>query len=242
VVGKPEIGHRSCNNESVCNRFRSTRSDRYLAERFQAWDEIDYQPRFNVAPTQPIVTVRQESDKRKMEMTRWGLIPSRASGISAGHFNARSESVTSTPSFRELIHTHRCLIPADGFYEWQQMGSVKQPYCFEVGAGDVFAFAGLWDEWQNPSGEVIKSCAILTTNANALVADIHDRMPVIVSPDHYELWLRSGSVNLDAVLRPYDASAMRRYPVSTRLNNSENDDPECAKPIVIDVPAQAQLF
>src|SRR5205807_4812106 len=103
--------------------------------------------------------------------------------------NARSETVTTAPAFRDSILTKRCLIPANGFYEWRKMGSVKQPYCFEVGEGEVFAFAGLWDEWRSPDGEIIESCTILTIGPNALVADLHDRMPVIVTRDKYDGWL-----------------------------------------------------
>src|SRR2546429_3800940 len=116
---------------------------------------------------------------------RWGLIPSWAKDMSIGNrtLNARSETGTTTPAFRDSILTKRCLIPADGFYEWRKIGSVKQPYCFEVGEGEVFAFAGLWDEWRSPDGEIIESCTILTTGPNVLVADLHDRMPVIVTPD-----------------------------------------------------------
>jgi putative SOS response-associated peptidase YedK len=119
------------------------------------------------------------------------LIPSWAKDMSIGNktLNARSESVTTTPAFRDSILTKRCLIPADGFYEWRKMGSVKQPYCFEVGEGEVFALAGLWDQWTSPDGEIIESCTILTTTPNSLVADLHDRMPVIVPPAKYNLWL-----------------------------------------------------
>jgi putative SOS response-associated peptidase YedK len=227
----------------VCNRFKSSRDNRFLAERFQVFDEIEghYQPRFNVAPTQPVATVREVSGKRKIAMMRWGLIPSWASGTSNGNFNARSESVTTTPSFRDLVHSNRCLIPADGFYEWQQMGSIKQPFAFEIGAADPFAFAGLWDEW-NQGGEIIKSCTILTTEANSFVAEIHDRMPVIIPSEKYDLWLNGNEDEALALLRPFDATAMRRYPVSTRLNNSQNDDPEIANPIELAVPAQGTLF
>jgi putative SOS response-associated peptidase YedK len=141
--------------------------------------------------------------------------------------------------------TKRCLIPADGFYEWQKMGSVKQPYCFEVGEGEVFAFGGLWDQWRSPDGEIIESCTILTTTPNSLVADMHDRMPVIVTPDKYDVWLDPDVTDFDAIrdiLKPYDASLMRRYPVSRRLNNSKIDDAEAASPLTIDTPTQGQLF
>ncbi len=234
----------------MCNRYRANFTRQNLEEQFQAWDEIEHHPRFNVAPTQPVVTIHQESGKRKIETMRWGLIPSWASGTGTGnfnghfnaHFNARSESITTTASFRDLVNTRHCLIPADGFYEWQEMGSVKQPYCFEVGAGELFAFAGLWDEWKNPSGGLIRSCTILTTTANALIGEIKDRMPVILPREQYDVWLRAKAVKLDEVLRPYDTKAMRKYPVSTKLNNSKMEGAELAKAIVLHVPAQGQLF
>jgi len=150
-----------------------------------------------------------------------------------------------TPAFRDSILTKRCLIPADGFYEWQKMGSVKQPYCFEVGEGEVFAFGGLWDQWRSPDGEIIESCTILTTTPNSLVADMHDRMPVIVTPDKYDVWLDPDVTDFDAIrdiLKPYDAAQMRRYPVSRKLNNSKIDDAESASPVTLDTPIQARLF
>ena len=226
-----------------------THSKQYLAERFEAWDEIEERPRYNIAPTQPVLTVRKEQGKKSRKFTtmRSGLIPSWAKDISIGArtLNARSETVTTTPAFRQSILTKRCLIPADGFYEWQRMGSVKQPYCFEVGEGGVFAFAGLWDQWKNPEGQIIESCTILTTTPNSLVADMHDRMPVIVTPDKYDLWLDPDVNDFDAIrdiLKPYDAAQMRRYPVSRKLNNSKIDDAESASPVTLDTPIQARLF
>ena len=136
-------------------------------------------------------------------------------------------------------------MPADGFYEWRKMGSVKQPYCFEVGDGDLFALAGLWDEWTSPDGEVIESCTILTTVPNSLVSEVHDRMPVIVPPDKYDLWLDPDITDFEAIreiLKPFDPGLMRRYPVSTRLNNSRNDDAESAAPVTLDTPSQNKLF
>jgi len=220
-----------------------------LAERFEAWDEIEDRPRYNIAPTQPGVTVRREMGKktRKFTTMRWGLIPSWAKDMTIGTrtLNARSETVTKTPAFRQSILTKRCLIPADGFYEWQKMGSVKQPYCFEVGEGGLFALAGLWDQWKSPEGQIIESCTILTTTPNSLVADMHNRMPVIVTPDKYDLWLDPDVNDFDAIrdiLKPYDAAQMRRYPVSRKLNNSKIDDAESASPVTLDTPIQARLF
>ena len=179
---------------------------------------------------------------------RWGLVPSWAKDMSIGYktINARAETVATTPSFREPFRSQRCLIPADGFYEWQRNGKAKQPYCFEVNDGKVFAFAGLWDKWRNPEGVMIESCTILTTTPNALLSDIHDRMPVILSPDAYDLWLDPGfrsTAAISEMLRPLSPTLMRRYPVSTRINSVQNDDADCAAPIDVDVsPTQARLF
>ena len=234
----------------MCNRYRLTHSKQYLAERFQAADaEFEDRPRYNIAPTQAVLTVRREHGKKVRHFTRmrWGLIPSWAKDMSIGTktLNARSETVTRTPAFRDSILTNRCLIPADGFYEWRKMGSVKQPYCFEVGEGEVFAFAGLWAEWTSPDGEIIESCTVLTTGPNSLVVDLHDRMPVIVPPEKYELWLDPDVNDFEAIrdiLEPYDANLMRRYPVSRKLNNSRIDDAESASRVTVDTPTQETLF
>jgi putative SOS response-associated peptidase YedK len=233
----------------VCNRYRLTHSKQYLAERFEAADEIDDHPRYNIAPTQQVLIVRKEHGEKTRHFTtmRWGLIPSWAKDISIGNrtLNARSETVTKTPAFRDSILKKRCLIPADGFYEWQKMGSVKQPFCFEVGEGEVFALAGLWDEWTSPDGEIIESCTILTTGPNSLVAELHDRMPVIVPPEKYGLWLDPDVMDFAAIrdiLKPYDANLMRRYPVTRKLNNSKNDDADSAAQITLDTPTQSKLF
>src|SRR5258708_37441667 len=164
--GRSQATLRICDNKRVCNRYRLTYAKPYLAERFEASGEIEERPRYNIAPTQQVVTVRKEDGKktRKFTTMRWGLIQSWAKDISIGTqtLNARSETVSTKPAFRQSILTKRCLIPAEGFYEWQKMGSVKQPYCFEVNEGDVFAFAGLWAEWTSPAGEIINTSTILT--------------------------------------------------------------------------------
>ena len=235
----------------MCNRYRLTHSKQYLTERFQASDDsgMEDHPRYNIAPTQQVLIVRKEQGEKVRHLTamRWGLIPSWAKDMSIGNkmLNARSETVATTPAFRESILKKRCLIPADGFYEWRKMGSVKQPYCFEVGDGEVFALAGLWDEWTSPDGEVIESCTILTTGPNSLVEDLHDRMPVIVPPEKYELWLDPDIKDFAAIrdiLKPYEATLMRRHPVSTKLNNSKNDDAESAVPITLETAKQDSLF
>jgi len=151
-------------------------------------------------------------------MMRWGLIPSWAKDASgsAQMINARSETAATQPVFRDAMKSRRCLIPADGFYEWKKNGKIKQPYCFEVNDGKLFAFAGLWDRWKNPNGEWIRSCLILTTTPNAVTAPVHDRMPVILNPGDYDFWLDPG-MNALSILRdllnPFAAEAMRSYPV-----------------------------
>lgn len=236
----------------MCNRYRLTHSKEYLTERFEVEasdDELEDRPRYNIAPTQQVLIVRKEHGEKVRQLTtmRWGLIPSWAKDASIGTraLNARSETVTTTPAFRESIRRKRCLIPADGFYEWQKMGSVKQPYCFEVGEGDVFALAGLWDEWTSPDGEIIESCTILTTEPNTLVSDLHNRMPVIVPPEKYEVWLDpdvTDFAEICDILQPYEPTLMRRYPVSTKLNNSKHDDAESAARITLKTSTQDRLF
>jgi putative SOS response-associated peptidase YedK len=152
--------------------------------------------------------------------------------------NARSETADTRPAFRDALKSRRCIVPADGFYEWARTRTGKQPYCFEVNDGELFAFAGLWERWKDPSGTWIKTCSILTTTPN-------DRMPVILNPDGYELWLDPGFTDVTAVsemLKPYDARLMRCYPVSPRINQIANDDAECVKPVEIETPPQGQLF
>jgi putative SOS response-associated peptidase YedK len=207
----------------------------------------DWEPRYNIAPSQSVPVIRQTADStRKLSLLRWGLIPSWATDPSIGFrtINARSETIVVTPSFRDPFRTQRCLIPADGFYEWRRSGRAKQPFCFEVGDGEMFAFAGLWDRWTDPRGKEVESCTIITTRPNVHLTDIHDRMPVILPSGAYASWLnpamRDASVAL-AWLAPF-AGAMRRLPVSTRVNLVENDDRECAKAVELEAPPQRSLF
>jgi putative SOS response-associated peptidase YedK len=158
--------------------------------------------------------------------------------------NARSETAHTLPAFREAMRLRRCLIPADGFYEWKRRGSAKQPFCFEVGDGGLFAFAGLWERWRDPSEQWVKSCSILTTTPNVVTSAVHDRMPVILRKHDYDVWLDPGMQNVAAVselLKPFDPRLMRCYPVSTRINHVANDDEECSHPVAI-TQAQNRLF
>jgi putative SOS response-associated peptidase YedK len=232
----------------MCGRYKLSRRKQIVEEYFDASGDEDWAPRYNIAPTQPVPVVRQHPKEpiRQLSMMRWGLIPSWAkdSSVGASMINARGETAAAKPVFRDAVKSRRCLIPADGFYEWKRDGKTKQPYCFEVNEGELFAFAGLWERWKDPSGNWIKTCSILTTTPNAVTASIHDRMPVILDPDCYELWLDPGMTNAAAasdLLKPFDAQQMRCFPVSSRVNSATNDDEECSAPVE-SMPAQNQLF
>ncbi len=222
----------------MCGRYRLSRRKQLVEEYFDTVsDEPDWNPRYNIAPTQPIPVIRQHPKEpvRQLSLIRWGLIPSWAKGPSVGvqMINARSETAATKPAFRDALKSRRCLIPADGFYEWMRTGRAKQPYCFEVNGGELFAFAGIWDRWKDPSGNWVKTCSILTTTPNAVTSAVHDRMPVILDPDSYDLWLDPGIREVAVVselLKPFDARMMRCYPVSTRINHVANDDEECSRP------------
>lgn len=223
----------------MCGRYRLSRRKQFIEEHFDTapWDD-DWNPRFNVAPTQPIPVIRQHPKEpiRQLSLMKWGLVPSWAKDTSgaARMINARSETAHTLPAFRVAMKLRRCLVPADGFYEWSRRGSAKQPYCFEVNDGELFAFAGLWDGWKDASGNWVKSCSILTTSPNKVTSAIHDRMPVILDPASYALWLDPGMTNVQVIselLKPYDARLMRCYPVSTRINHVANDDEKCSRPV-----------
>jgi putative SOS response-associated peptidase YedK len=233
----------------MCGRYRLSRRKQVVEEHFNAVSgNEEWGPRYNIAPTQPIPVILQNPREpvREMSLVRWGLIPSWAKDASAAAsmINARSETAAAKPAFRDPIRFRRCLIPADGFYEWARTGKAKQPFCFEVRDGELFAFAGLWDRWEDPNGNAVETCAILTTTPNAVTAPVHDRMPVILDPDSYDLWLDPGMTNVEAVsdlLKPCDARLMRRYPVSTRINHVANDDEGCSAPTEI-TQIQERLF
>jgi putative SOS response-associated peptidase YedK len=234
----------------MCGRYRLSRRKQIIEEHFDtASDAEDWTARYNVAPTQPIPVIRQHPKEpvREMSSMRWGLIPSWAkdSTAAAGMINARSETAATKPAFRDALKSRRCLIPADGFYEWARAGKTKQPYCFEVNEGELFAFAGLWDRWKDPSGQWVKSCSILTTTPNAVTSAVHGRMPVILDPDAYDPWLDPGMNDVSAaseLLKPYDARLMRCYPVSIRLNHVANDDATCSLPVELAEVQDRLLF
>ncbi len=186
-------------------------------------------PSYNVAPTQEVAAIVEEGEERKLETFRWGLIPSWAKDPSIGNkmINARTETVSEKPSFRSAFKKRRCLIVADGFYEWQKTDGGKQPFYIRMKDSSPFAFAGLWETWDG-HGEEIRSCSIITTDANDLMDEIHHRMPVILPPDNYGAWLDPGFDEKEALvdlLRPYPSEEMEAYPVSRRVNKPSNNEP-----------------
>ena len=233
----------------MCGRYRLSRRKQLVEEYFDTEsDEPEWTPRYNIAPSQPVPVIRQNPKKprRELSLMRWGLIPSWAkdASIAARMINARSETVGTKPAFRDPMTNRRCLIPADGFYEWQRTGKVKQPYCFEVNDGDLFALAGIWDRWTDPNRNTVETCSILTTSPNAVTSAIHDRMPVILDPDSYDIWLDPGMRDVTTaseLLKPYDAQLMRCYPIGARINHVANDDEECSAPVEL-VQIQNSLF
>lgn len=240
---------RSARIRSMCGRYRLSRKKQLVEEHFGAVSgEEDWIPRYNVAPTQPVPVIRQNPKEpvRELSLMRWGLIPSWAkdSSVAASMINARSETAATKPAFRDALKSRRCLIPADAFYEWMRTGKTKQPYCFEVNEGELFAFAGLWDRWKDPSGQWVKSCSILTTTPNAMTSAVHDRMPLILNPDAHDPWLDPDMNDVSTaseLLRPFDARLMRCYPVSTRINSVLNDDEACSAPVEL-AEIQRRLF
>jgi putative SOS response-associated peptidase YedK len=237
----------------MCGRYRLTAKERWLSEYFNIpAEDIDWAARWNIAPTDEIATIRQDrrEAKRIFARMRWGLVPSWAGNVSnrIRGVNVKSETAAEKPVFRESMKKRRCLIPADGFYEWKKIGP-KKKQAFNIGMKDdgLFAFAGLWDRWKGPDGKPIESCTILTTEANSLLKDIHDRMPVILSPDDYDLWLDPGvtdPAHVADLLKPFDARRMRVYPVSSTVNSVKNEGQECAEEVDIteDDQEQRSLF
>jgi putative SOS response-associated peptidase YedK len=223
----------------MCGRFTLTTPGEVLAEAFGLDTEPALAPRYNIAPTQPLAAVRQGPDgRRSLVLLRWGLLPSTTRETERPLINARAETVARLPSFRDAFRARRCLVPADGFYEWKAGGPRKQPVHIRFADRRPFAFAGLWEpRTRGPEGETSGSCALLTTEPNSLMREIHDRMPVILPPDHYAGWLDPASrpAELAALLRPHPADAMEARTVGTFVNNARNEGPEClaaAQPLV----------
>jgi len=220
----------------MCGRFTLTAPGEQAAQQFGLSEAPALAPRYNIAPTQMVAAVRAAEGEPSLALLRWGLIPSWAKDLSIGArmINARAETAAEKPAFRAAMKQRRCLIIADGFYEWQTTGAGKQPFYFRVEGGRPFAFAGLWEWWRGPEGEQIESCTILTTAANELVQPLHDRMPVILRPADYGRWLDPSLRDPAAVtdlFAPLPADLMHTYPVSKAVNRVSNDSPALIAPV-----------
>jgi len=216
----------------MCGRFTLSQPAETLAELFQLSAVPPLEPQYNIAPTQQVAAVLVDpgTNTRQLKWLHWGLIPawSKDTKMGARLINARAETVREKPAFRAAFKQRRCLVVADGFYEWQQLLGKKQPNYVRMQNGQPFAFAGLWEHWQGASHHVIDSCTILTTEPNELLRPIHNRMPVILKPQDYNLWLDPAVQQpelLQPLLRPYPSEAMTAFPVSPQVNNPTNNSP-----------------
>ena len=218
----------------MCGRFAQKSPARKISKQFKVEEVPPLVERYNVAPAQSVLAVREASDGREAAFLKWGLVPRWAKdpGIGSKLINARSETVTEKPSFREAFKRRRCLVPMEGFYEWARRGDRKRPFYFHMRDGEPFAVAGLWEVWEG-DGELLETCTLLTTEANELLAGYHDRMPVILRPEDYDLWLNAGvrsAERLLPLLRPYPREGMTTYAVSLMVNSPSNDSPRCVEP------------
>jgi len=221
----------------MCGRYMLTSPVDALRQLFRFEQRPNLMPRYNIAPTQdvPIVRLTQDATARELLMVRWGLVPFWADDLKGGArlINARCETVQRIRPFREAYQRRRCLVPADGFFEWRKDGKSRQPFLFRRKDRAPFAFAGLWERWREPSdGTVVRSCTIITCPANAVVAPLHDRMPVILAPDDHERWLDPAD-DARGLLVPCPAAWLESTAVNARVNSPNYDDPECIQPPVV---------
>ena len=221
----------------MCGRFTLFTPASRLSEVFLPGEVLAATPRYNIAPGQPILAVRASAarDRREFAMPRWGLVPAWARDAAIGNrlINARAETVSEKPAFRRAFRERRCLVPADGFYEWKREGPGKRPFYIRMKDGAPFAFAGIWERWEGDPGKAVETCAILTTEPNEILSPIHDRMPLILSPEEYGLWLDPSvppSDRLARLLRPFPSGGMEAYPVGRAVNNPHTEGPSCIRP------------
>ncbi len=221
----------------MCGRYAITTAPEAIRALFRYREQPNFPPRYNVAPTQPIPIVRLHEGNRQFALMRWGLLPSWVKDPKAFTLliNARGESAIDKPAFRAAMKYRRCLIPADGFYEWKPVAGRKQPYYVRLKSGAPMALAGLWETWVGPNGEELDTAAIVTTRANSLLAPIHDRMPVIVPPEAFDLWLNTAEVDAEtaaALIAPAPGDLLEAYEVSTAVNRTANDNAKLVEPLV----------
>lgn len=221
----------------MCGRFSLVAPAIEVAKQFNLVEVPLLAPRYNIAPSQPVAIIRENSAGfRELSHAQWGLIPSWAkdSSMASKLINARSETVSEKPAFRAAIKSRRCIVPASGFYEWQSLNGKKQPIYIHPTDGKLFAIAGLWEHWKSPDGEEIESCTLLTAAPNTLISPIHDRMPVLLEPEDYALWLNPKQPKTDLfhhLFRPYPAQKMAVYPVAPLVNNPRYDASDCMQPV-----------
>ena len=221
----------------MCGRYAITSAPEALRALFGYAEQPNFPARYNIAPTQPIPIVRFVDGKRELALVRWGLLPSWVKDPNAFSLiiNARGESVCDKPAFRAAMKRRRCLIPADGFYEWQASGKgPKQPFYIHARSGMPVAFAGLWETWEGPNGEEVDTAVIVTTRANRTLSPLHDRMPVIIAPDAFDLWLNCGEVDArtaEALIAPAPDDLLEAWPVSAAVNRTANDNAALILPL-----------
>ena len=221
----------------MCGRYTLATPAPQLAAQFQLPAVPELAPRWNIAPTNDVAVVRAGGDGiRQLALLRWGLVPSWAKDPSIGSrmINARAETAPASPAFKRAFAQRRCLVLADGFYEWQKAGSAKQPFYFRLEDDAAFAFAGLWERWHGAENQVLETCTLLTTVPNELVSAIHNRMPVILDPASYQQWLDpklQALPDLQALLQPFPAAEMMAYPVAPLVNSPRHDEPDCIAPL-----------
>ena len=210
----------------MCGRFALKAPKSELIDLFDLASCDDYPVRYNIAPGTDIPVIRRSPEgQRVLHLLRWGLIPHWAKDptIGARLVNARSESVADKPAFRDAFRRRRCLVPADGFYEWKTDGKVRQPYYFSATAGTPLALAGLWESWKAPDGTIVRTVCLLTTEANELMAPVHERMPVIVGRDDWTAWLGESAEDITALLRPCAREELQAWPVDRRVSRSDEE-------------------
>ena len=219
----------------MCGRYTLTSAPEALRALFGYEEQPNFPPRYNIAPTQPIAIVRLVDGKRHFALVRWGLLPSWVKDPKTLTLliNARGELAAEKPAFRAAMKRRRCLIPADGFYEWQATGDRKRPFYVHAKSGKPLAFAGLWETWMGPNGEELETAAIVTTTANRTLKPIHERMPVIVPPEAFDFWLDGASVDATtaaALIAPAPDNLLEAFEISTAVNRTANDNPNLLEP------------
>lgn len=225
----------------MCGRYVLKQTPAKLKEYFSLDEVADFAPHYNIPPGTDIPVIRQSPEgKRVLHLLRWGLVPHWAKDPSIGNKlnNARGETVAEKPSFRDAFKRRRCIIPADGFYEWKTEGRVKQPYYVSLKSGEPLAMGGLWESWRGPDGEILRTACIITTGPNEVMTPIHDRMPVILRQEDWQAWLNAPEDEVQGMVRPYDAEPMQAWPVSRRVSKTVDDNADLIEPIAPQTDSQ----